>query len=177
MNSLFLIGYMGCGKSSLGRKIARRLDMPFYDTDMLVEERAGAVIADIFQYEGEERFRCLEREVLETLLTEEPCVVSTGGGLPIWGDNMECMNRVGATVFLLRPPEQIICRLTPYGRQKRPRFRGLDDENLLEFMIRNMAEREPYYRSATWTVDCTDVSDNVLVEQIVNQFKTLCDHE
>ena len=125
MKPLFLVGYMGCGKSTLGRKLARRLGVDFIDTDALVEEREGASVADVFRYEGEERFREVERRVLDEVIAGASfAVVSTGGGLPTWRDNMPCMNAVGYTVYLRRSPEQIARRLSPYGRRKRPRHGG-----------------------------------------------------
>ncbi|MEG0499427.1 MAG: shikimate kinase, partial [Alistipes sp.] len=79
MKSIFLVGYMGCGKSTLGRKLARRLNIPFFDTDSLIEEREGASVNDIFHYEGEAYFRELERETIVQILAEEQAhVVSTG---------------------------------------------------------------------------------------------------
>ena len=120
MKPLFLIGYMGCGKSTLGRRLARRLGAEFADTDALIERREGASVADVFRYEGEERFREVEREVLEQTLAGTAAVVSTGGGLPVWRDNMARMNAAGFTVYLRREAEQIARRLSPYGRQKRP---------------------------------------------------------
>ena len=135
MARFFLVGYMGCGKSTLGRRLARRLGIPFVDTDTLVERHEGASVADVFHYEGEQRFRELEREVLERAIAEYPsAVISTGGGLPVWRDNMSCMNAAGYTVYLRRTAENIAGRLSPYGRQKRPRLRGLDDEQLVRFM-------------------------------------------
>ena len=123
MKPLFLVGYMGCGKSTLGRKLARRLGVGFVDTDALVEEQAGASVADVFRYEGEARFREAEREALERAIAAGgETVVSTGGGLPTWSDNMQRMNGVGHTVFLHRTAEQIARRLSPYGRRKRPRL-------------------------------------------------------
>ncbi|MBR0330193.1 MAG: shikimate kinase, partial [Alistipes sp.] len=89
--SLFLVGYMGCGKSTIGRKLARRLGVPFIDTDSRVEEREGATVFDIFHYEGESYFRQVEREVMESAAQEGMAVISTGGGLPAWSDNMERM--------------------------------------------------------------------------------------
>lgn len=168
MKPVFLVGYMGCGKSSLGRKLARRLGVAFADTDTMVEQAEGAMVADIFQYEGEDRFRELERAALERVFAQGgDLIVSTGGGLPTWRDNMACMNAVGLTVYLRRSPHQIAARLTPYGRQKRPRLRGLNDEELLAFMTHNMSEREPFYSQAQQTIDCTGVSDFELVERIV----------
>lgn len=170
MKPLFLVGYMGCGKSTLGRKLARRLGVAFVDTDALVEQREGAAVADVFRYEGEEHFRQVEREVLEDVIaSEDAAVVSTGGGLPVWGDNMQRMNEMGDTVYLRRSAEQIARRLSPYGRQKRPRLRGLSDEELVGFMERDMAAREPFYTQARLIVDCTETSDEELVERILRE--------
>lgn len=167
MRPLFLIGYMGCGKSTLGRRLARRLGADYADTDSLVEQREGASVADVFRYEGEERFREAERRALESAIALEAAVISTGGGLPVWRDNMERMNEAGTTVYLRRTPEQIAARLTPFGRQKRPRLRGLSDEELLAFMRRDMAVREPFYAQARFTVDCSAMSDSEAVEAIL----------
>lgn len=168
MKTLFLVGYMGCGKSTLGRKLARRLGAAFADTDTLVEEREGASVADVFRYEGEQRFRQVEREVLDGVLAGGVAtVVSTGGGLPTWADNMACMNAAGRTVYLRRTPERIACRLSPYGRRKRPRLQGLSDEELVAFMKRDMAAREPFYAQASLVVDCDALSDDEVIECIL----------
>ncbi len=174
MKPLFLVGYMGCGKSTLGRKIARRLHVDFWDTDHLVENREGATVADVFRYEGEERFREVEREVLDGVIARgEGGVVSTGGGLPVWRDNMECMNREGVTVYLRRTAGQIARRLSPYGRQKRPRLRGLSDDEIVNFMTGDMAARDPFYARARIIVDCENRSDEELVAFIVEQVAAL----
>lgn len=168
---LFLVGYMGCGKSTLARKLGRRLSLAFADTDTLVEQREGASVADIFYYEGEESFRVAERAVLDEAIAGGVGVISTGGGLPSWHDNMEHLNTVGMTIYLRRPAEQIARRMSPYGRQKRPRLRGLSDEELLGFMQRDMAEREQFYSRAQLTIDCTSVTDEELVERILEYLK------
>lgn len=168
MKPLFLVGYMGCGKSTLARRIARRLGVEAADTDVRVEQREGASVADLFRYEGEERFRQVEREVLEELIAGGACVISTGGGLPVWRDNMERMNAVGITVYLSRPAAQIAARLTPFGRQKRPRLRGLGDDELVDFMVRDMAAREPFYRLSQLTIDCGALSDAEVIDRVVN---------
>ena len=168
MGLYFLIGYMGCGKSTLGRRLSRRLGIPFVDTDALVEQLEGASVADVFRYEGEQRFRELEREALEqAMAANSAAVISTGGGLPVWRDNMERMNAAGCTVYLRRSPENIAGRLSPYGRQKRPRLRGLDDAQLVAFMRRDMAEREPFYGRASLVIECDGCSDDEVVERIV----------
>lgn len=167
MKPLFLIGYMGCGKSTLGRRIARRLGVVCADTDARVEEREGASVADIFRYEGEERFRTIEREVLDEAIAAGCSVISTGGGLPAWRDNMDRMNGAGTTVYLRRSASCIAHRLSPYGRRKRPRLQGLSDEELVEFMERDMAAREPFYGRAQSVVDCDPLSDAEIVERIL----------
>ena len=169
MTPLFLVGYMGCGKSTIGRKLARTLHLEFVDTDHRIEEREGATVIDIFHYEGEERFRTIEREVLEEVVaTGQAAVVSTGGGLPAWGDNMARMNEVGRTIYLKRSAENIASRLSPYGRQKRPRLRGLNDEELVIFMREDMAKRDPYYSQAVQVVACEGKSDEEIIREIVD---------
>lgn len=168
MKPLFLIGYMGCGKSTLGRKLAQRLGVGFADTDALIEAREGASVADIFQLAGERYFRQTERAVLEELIASaEPLVVSTGGGLPVWEDNLARMNASGTTVYLKREAGQIARRLSPYGRQKRPRLRGLSDDELVAFMQRDMAAREPFYAQARLVAECAEKSDNELIDWIL----------
>ena len=165
---LFLVGYMGCGKSSLGRRVARRAGLKFIDTDSVIEEQEGADVVDIFRYEGEEYFRRAERALIERIIADEgDAVVSTGGGLPVWGDNMELMNAAGATVYIRRSAEQIALRLTPYGRRKRPRLRGLNDDELVAFMKDNIAEREPFYSKARYVFDTEHTGDDELVDAIV----------
>ena len=167
---VFLVGYAGSGKSSLGKRLARRMGLRVLDTDNVVEQQVGAPIADIFHYEGEEYFRIAERRAVEGLVNEGlDLVIATGGGLPTWKDNMEWMLRTGVTIYLRRTPEQILSRLSAYGREKRPMFRGKSDEELLEFMHQQMAEREKYYTQAHITVDCTSMSDDDVVEYIVNK--------
>ena len=162
---------MGCGKSTLGRKLAHRLGVGFADTDTLVEQREGASVADVYQLAGEAYFREAERAVLDGLIASgDRLVVSTGGGLPVWNDNMARMNAAGTTVYLRRPAEQIARRLSPYGRRKRPRLRGLSDDELVEFMRRDMAYRAPFYTQSRLIVDCVGKTDAELVEWIIQNF-------
>lgn len=167
---LFLIGYMGCGKSSLGKKLAKRAGYEFVDMDSIIEQREGAPIADIFHYAGEEYFRKTERALIEEFDDDEGnYVISTGGGVPTWEDNMERMNVIGSTIYLRRTAQQIASRLSPHGRQKRPKLRGLNDEELVEFMTKNMAEREPFYSKATHIIECSSYSDEEIIEIILSK--------
>lgn len=170
VQKIFLVGYMGCGKSTLARRLARRLGWQGVDTDARIEQLEGASVNDIFHYEGEEHFRGMERLVLEQIFTsEDPVVVSTGGGLPAWRDNMERMNEAGLTVYIRRSAKQIASRLSPYGRQKRPKLRGLSDEELVDFMTRNMAERTPWYEQARLILDADHRSDEELVQDVLQR--------
>ena len=172
---LFLVGYMGCGKSSIGRRLARRLGVEFVDTDALVERAEQAEIADIVRYEGEQYFRECERRALESACGVEDAVISTGGGLPVWRDNIDVLHRCGKSVYIRRTPEQIFSRLTPYGRHKRPRFRGLNDEELLSYIRTTLAEREPFYTQASATIECTGASDSYIIDHILFYLDHLSD--
>ena len=168
---LYLTGYMGAGKSTLGRKIAKRTELPFLDTDKMVEEAEGAEVADIITYAGEEYFRKAERRALEQTAEFENAIISTGGGLPVWGDNQAWMAERGVSVYLKRSPEQIISRLSPHGRQKRPKFRGLNDEELLQVMREHLAEREPIYEKADIVMDCSVLSDWEISDKLCELIK------
>ena len=167
---LYLIGYMASGKSTIGRKIAKRTELPFFDTDKMVEEAEGAAVADIITYAGEEYFREAERRALEQTAEVENAIISTGGGLPVWGDNQAWIAEQGMSVYLKRTPEQILSRLSPHGRQKRPKFRGKSDEELLQFMHEHLAERETIYEKADMVIDCEEVSDEEIVEKLSQVF-------
>lgn len=169
---LFIVGYMGCGKSTLGKKLAKRANCEFVDMDSLIEQREGATIADIFHYAGEEYFRQKERALIEEFAAaEDDLVISTGGGVPTWEDNMQRINQIGQSVYLRRTAQQIASRLSPHGRQKRPKLRGLNDKELVAFMTENMAQREPYYALATYTIDCASLGDEELVKSILSIVK------
>ena len=163
---------MGCGKSSLGRKLAKRADYEFVDMDSIIEQREGAPVANIFHYAGEGYFRKTERAIIEEIGDAVGnYIVSTGGGVPTWEDNMERMNAIGSTVYLRRTAQQIASRLSPHGRQKRPKLRGLNDEELVEFMTKNMAEREPFYSKATHIIECASYSDEEIIEIILSKLE------
>ncbi len=103
---LFLVGYMGCGKSTIGRTVAHRLGVRFVDMDRRIEEAAGRTVAEIFAAEGEASFRAMERKFIEGLEgAGEDMVVATGGGAPCHGDNMDLMNRLGVTVYFKMTPQ------------------------------------------------------------------------
>ncbi|MFI3305227.1 MAG: shikimate kinase [Rikenellaceae bacterium] len=164
---IFLIGYMGCGKSTIGRKLSKRLRWSLVDTDAQIESREGMSVGEIFDTQGEPRFRELERECVEELVASgRNLIVSTGGGLPIWGDNMELLNSVGETIYIARTAENIASRLSAAGRYKRPKLRGLSDEELVSFMAKNISERAPKYSMAKLVIEAVSMSDNEILDTI-----------
>src|SRR5699024_2028184 len=149
----FLIGYMGSGKTSLGKILANRLNLPFYDLDAYIEKEENQAIAEIFKAKGEIYFRKLEHEMLKNLLSESgSMVVSLGGGTPCYSGNMDLLLENGNSVYLQYPLEVLVDRLWN-GRGQRPIIAHLESKALLEDFIRkHLFERSPYYLQATYTI-------------------------
>jgi len=153
---IFLIGYMGAGKTTIGEQLAERLEYNFLDMDYMIEEKIQQSVSQIFSELGEEKFRQLERECLEKIATERNVVVATGGGAPCFYDNMEQMNACGLTVYLNLSPEELQERLELSHKNKRPLLAQRQGEELLNFIRKNLSEREPFYRKAALVVSGTD---------------------
>lgn len=141
--NIYLIGFMGVGKSAVGRSLARALNMQFIDSDWTIEQEAGKPIAKIFADEGEESFRRKERAFIETGHPDTGCVVSCGGGLPIQPGMSDLLKEKGLVVCLFASPQTIVSRTV--GNPKRPL---LNVENPEERIRDLMAEREPIYMQA-----------------------------
>ncbi len=161
---IFLIGFMGSGKTTVGKPLAKALGLRFVDMDAHIVETQHKTIADLFETLGEAGFRALERDTLAELCAQDDLVVATGGGAPCFFDNMEAMNRAGTTIYLKVSPEGLAARLK-YGRDKRPLLRGKSDEELLAYIRSSLAAREPFYAQARVTVDCDGYSDAQVVEK------------
>jgi shikimate kinase len=161
---IFLIGFMGCGKSTLGKRLARLLSYTFVDLDTVIETRAGETISRYFEHHGEEAFRLLEKECLREDLPEDNVVVATGGGAPCYFDNMQWMNQHGITVYLMLPAKALASRLK--GSADRPLIKGLTSEELLEFIQEKLRVREPFYKQAVYWVDGLDLTAEKLAGYI-----------
>jgi len=149
---IFLIGFMGSGKTHWGRAVAEKLGAPFLDLDHFIEENEGGTIPEIFADLGENGFRVLERENLLRLAAFPPTVVATGGGTPCFFDNMDWMKKHGTTIYLKTPPEVLFERLKN-SKERRPLLAGKRDAELRGFIERLLAEREPHYLLAELTVN------------------------
>jgi shikimate kinase len=163
---VFLIGFMGCGKSTKAKQLANRLACPVIDLDAVIVAEQGQTIAEYFATYGEAAFRQLESETLKNYPYPETCVVATGGGLPCFFDNMDWMNANGSTVYLQMEPAQLVSRL--HNRQKRPLIKDMDDEQLLVFIQNKLAERDLFYTQAQLVINAFDLDAELLEEELKN---------
>lgn len=145
--TIYLIGFMGSGKSHVGKKLAASLYCPFVDLDQAIERYAGKKIREVFADEGEAYFRLIERRALQDTAFGPTRIVATGGGTPCFFDNMQWINQHGLAIYLDADPEVLVERLWR-GRVKRPLLNGLDQESLLAFINRKISERSFYYEQA-----------------------------
>lgn len=163
---VFLIGFMGCGKSTKAKQLAQRLACPVIDLDAVIVKQIDMPIAKYFAEHGEDAFRALERDTLKNYPYPETCVVATGGGLPCFFDNMEWMNAHGKTVYLHMEPAALVSRL--HHREKRPLIANLNDEQLLAFIQTKLAERNPFYAQAQIIVSAFDLDAETLERYITD---------
>ena len=152
MRRYFLTGYMGAGKTTLGKLVAREMGLSFIDLDHYIENRFHKSVSAIFAERGEAGFRKLERDMLIEVAAFEDVIISTGGGTPCFFDNMELMKQAGTVVYLSTRPEVLFERLR-VARAARPVIAGKTDDELLDFIRTNLARREPFYSQATLTFD------------------------
>ena len=147
MKRIFLIGYMGAGKTTLGRPLSRAMNLEFIDLDNFIEARYHKTVKDIFAEVGEEGFRKIEHRSLEEVADYENVVSALGGGTPCFMDNMDIVNRAGISVYL-KPTEEVLLRRLIQGKNKRPLLANKSDEEILNFIREQLAWREPYYLRA-----------------------------
>src|SRR5690606_30823435 len=150
---IFLIGFMGSGKTTWGRKLALKTERVFIDLDEEMVDKAGMTIPEYFAQHGETAFRALESRVLKNLPLEQPAVVATGGGTPCYFDNMAWMNKTSKTIYLCMTPKALWSRLMQTDIAARPALGGLTGKPLLDDITARLAERTPHYQQATHIVD------------------------
>lgn len=162
MRPIFLIGFMGSGKSTLGRALSRATGMQFIDLDLYIECRFHASVRDIFASQGEDAFRDIERRMLKEVCDFEDVIVACGGGTPCFFDNIDIMNRSGITVMLDASRPRLLQRLK-LGRRKRPLIAAMTDEQLEQYISEALEIRMPYYSKAsvTFMADRLDSADQI----------------
>jgi shikimate kinase len=163
---IYLIGFMGSGKTHWGRLLSQKLGFPFFDLDEQVIEHAGKSIVEIFNTEGEENFRLQEKDVLH-IITEshDSFVMACGGGAPCFFNNIEYMNQAGTTVWINTPLTVLFERLVK-EKDKRPMIKELTDEQLKNFISKKFAGRRIYYEQANVTIDEEPLLAERLIEKI-----------
>lgn len=161
----FIVGFMGCGKTTWSRKLAAKLGYEFIDLDHVLEAKAGMSIAEYFSSFGEDAFRKLESQVLKETEYAENTVVSTGGGLPCFFDNMDWMNVNGKTLYIKLSPKTLADRLEN-SKTIRPVLQGKKGDELVEFITGKLAEREGFYLQASNIVEGIDMSVEKLEEAL-----------
>ena len=174
MKPVFLIGYMGCGKTTLGEVLARQMQLRFIDLDEFIEAQQGMTVVEIFSTWGEERFREMETAALIEMTAMNDVIVSCGGGTPCHGDNMALMNRAGTTVWLTTSPERITARLLlPEQKCKRPKINTLPPDEVLPLVRAELKARYPHYSQAQLQFDSTDIETAEATERTARRLARL----
>ncbi len=161
MNRFFLTGYMGCGKSTIGKMLASTLGFAFIDLDTYIESKYHKTIAQIFAENGEDKFREIEHKHLLQVAEFENTVIATGGGAPCFFDNMEFMNSCGITVYIKLTAEQLAARLEASPGGIRPLLSNRKGDELIQFIKEGLARRESYYVQSQYIIDGTGTVENI----------------
>lgn len=156
-DKVFLIGFMGCGKSTLGRHLAQALGWDFIDLDNYFENKFKTTVSLFFAEFGEDGFRDAERSALYDLKSKTKAVVATGGGAPCFFDNIDFMNEHGVTIYMKTSPEVLAQRLSN-SRNVRPLVKGKSGDELIRFIKEKLNSRETYYNKAQVIADA-EVTD------------------
>ncbi len=165
---IVLVGYMGCGKSTIARKLAQQLQLKMIDLDAYISENEKLSIAEIFKQKGEIYFRKLENTLLKRIVsTEKNYVLAVGGGTPCYANNMEMIKKNANSCYLRATLQTLNNRLS-HEKSERPLIKDLEDHQLLEFIAKHLFERRPFYEQASHTINI----DNKSVDEIVVEITT-----
>jgi len=156
---IFLIGFMGSGKTYWGRIWAQQLGLDFYDLDEVIEKKEGKTISAIFEKDGEDHFRKMEAMALQGFAETENGIIACGGGTACFNDNMQWMNDNGQTVYLSATPQYIFERVLD-DKEKRPLINKHNEAELLFFIEQKLKEREPFYKQAQIILPVTELNES-----------------
>ncbi|MBR5848566.1 MAG: shikimate kinase [Bacteroidaceae bacterium] len=170
MTRIILIGFMGSGKTTLGRALAKSLGLTFIDLDNYIELRHCKSINQIFAERGEEGFRTIERNLLHEVCEFEDVIISAGGGTPCFFDNIDYMNAQGTTIYLQVPHERLLTRLK-IAKSRRPLLKDKSDEEISSFINEKMQQREPFYLKADYNFTADRLEDKEQIAESVARFR------
>lgn len=160
---IVLVGFMGSGKTTLGKRLASKLKHPFIDLDAEIESVTKRTIPEIFEEDGETIFREIERDTLKDLLTRNEYVIATGGGAPCYSNNMELINEYADSIYLKISPKVLAGRLIS-SKTERPLIKGKTQEELIEFIETKLEEREVFYNQSKHSISGFNLNvDDVLM--------------
>lgn len=164
VDKIFLVGFMGSGKSTLGKKIAKKLNLPFFDLDDCIEQKTGKKIAELFNDNGESFFRDIESQQLTELINnEEKYIISLGGGTPCFNNNMDLINNSGASVYLKYNTGILVSRLEN-AKADRPLLKNKSKEELSAFVGDLLNKREKYYLKSKFIIEGTNITSNQILD-------------
>lgn len=172
MKRIILIGYMGAGKTTVGKALAKELGLNFYDLDWYIESRMRKTVAQLFAERGEEGFRKIEYNMLHEAAEFEDIVLSCGGGTPCFFDNVDYMNQQGQTVYLKAEPDVLYKHLL-MGKTERPLLKGKTPEELISFIKQQLKGREPFYTKARYTLDVSLMDNYEKIKISVEKLKEM----
>lgn len=165
---VYLIGFMGAGKTYWGKKLSQKMQLPFFDLDDEIQQYASMSIAEIFAQEGEEYFRELEANTLRSITNfHQKFIMSCGGGTPCYFKNIDLMKSSGVVVWLNTPTEVLMQRLI-VEKANRPLIRDLTDEQLRSFITKKMTDRAIYYEQAALKVDESTIDIDTMIKSILH---------
>ncbi|MDR3129810.1 MAG: shikimate kinase [Tannerellaceae bacterium] len=167
MKRIFLVGYMGVGKTTIGQVLAQRIVFSFIDLDKYIEGRYGMTISLLFKEKGEEAFREIERQMLLEVSSFEDVVISTGGGTPCYHSNMENMKKTGITIYLRASTEELARRIET-SCNIRPILAGRRGEELREFIRNSLQQREMFYNQASLAWNVPSLETNADIQQVAS---------
>lgn len=162
-----ILGYMGSGKTLISKTLSEKINFNFLDTDLYISSKLNCSIEEIFKKKGEIYFRKLEKQCLEEILSSSKnTILSLGGGLPVYYNNMKIVNEYSESFFLKTPVPTLVERLIK-NRNKRPLISHISDENLPEFIAKHLFERNPYYNLAKHHISTQNKEIEQIVEEII----------
>ena len=172
MRRIILIGYMGSGKTTVGKALSKETGMMFYDLDWYIESRMRKTVAQIFAEKGEEGIRKIAHHMLHEVAEFENVIISCGGGTPCFFDNIDYINQQGEVVYLKATPE-VLYRHLLMGKVERPLIKNMTPEYHIAYITEQVAKREEFYNKARYTLDVSLMDNYEKIQLSVDQLRQL----